>query len=184
MAGPGDADSCLETALPPAARGVSAMRGPGGGVPLGRTVGARDHGVVQRSGSVGTGVELARHGAPLRAELEERGHGGEARRRLRAAPPEASARPCNWNRRSEPTERPGVSHGGLRSGAAGSAMGRRRPDRRGGEAVLHRGNGSSALPDAAGGVHGHVGNIRQTRTRPRAEREDFVRSVSHRQASQ
>ncbi len=69
---------------------------------------------------------------------------------------------------------PGVSHGGLRSGAAGFAVGRRRPDRRGSEAVFHRGNGPPALSDAAGGVHGHVGGVRQTGSGTRAERADPV----------
>ena len=46
------------------------------------------------------------------------------------------------------------------------------------------GNGPSALPDTAGGVHGYVGDIRQAGTGTRAQHAVPVRSVSHRQASQ
>src|SRR5579872_3365819 len=169
-----DADASLETALPPAACGVSAVWGSGGGLPLGRAVGARDHGAFQRRGCDGEGIELAGHGAPLRAELEKRGHDCEASSGIRSAPSEAPASSRDWDRRSEPSKGPGVPHGGLRSGTAGSALGGRRPDRGGRGAVFHQGDGPSALPYVASVVYGHVGDIRQTGTGTRAEREDPV----------
>src|SRR6266545_4280747 len=169
-----DADASFKTALPPATGRVSAVRGSGGGLPLGRAVGARDYGFVQRGGRAGTRVELAGHGPPLRAELEERGYDSETGSGLRPASPETPAGACDRNRRSEPPEGPGVSHGGLRSGTAGPAVGRRRPDRRHGEAVFHQGNGPAALPDPAGGVHGYVGDVRQVGKGTRAQREDPV----------
>jgi hypothetical protein len=49
-------------------------------------------------------------------------------------------------------------------------LGRRRSDRGGSEAVFTQENGPPALPHATGGVHGHVGGIRQTRAGTRAER--------------
>src|ERR1051325_11238529 len=120
MAGSVDADAFLETALLPATSGVSAVRGSGGGLPLGRAVGARDYGACQRRGRVGERIELAGDGAPLRAELEECRHNCEASGGIRPTPLEPPASPCDWNRRSEPTQRPSVSHGGLRSGTARS----------------------------------------------------------------
>jgi len=51
-------------------------------------------------------------------------------------------------------------------------VGRRGSHRRGGEEVLHRGNGPPALPYAAGGLHGHVGTVRPVwyaTTRPNAQ---------------
>ena len=76
----------------------------------------------------------------------------------------------------------GLSDGGLRSGAAGAAVGRRRPDRASGETVFHERNGRAALPYAARHLHGHVGGIRQSGQRVCPQGADPVRSVPHRQA--
>lgn len=63
----------LETELPPAPGGVSPMRRAGGGLSVGRALGAGDHGLVPRGRSTGAGTELAGHGPTIQIELEERG---------------------------------------------------------------------------------------------------------------
>jgi hypothetical protein len=62
---------------------VPALRCAGGGLSLGRAVGASDDGVGQRRGDAGARTELAGHGARIRAELQERGDDREARRPVR-----------------------------------------------------------------------------------------------------
>ena len=103
-----DAEIALEIALPSTASGMPTVWGSRGGFSLGRAVGARDHDPVECSGRVSARMELAGNGAPVRLELEERGHDGETRRGLRPAEPEASAGPCDWNRRGELAEGPSV----------------------------------------------------------------------------
>ena len=78
VARPVDAEAALETALLPAPGGMSPLRSAGGRLSVGGALGAGHHGAVQCCGRVGAGVELAGHGARVRAELEKRGHDSEA----------------------------------------------------------------------------------------------------------
>jgi len=92
------AEAGLETALPSAPGGMPTMRGAGGGLSVGGAMGASDHGAVQCCGRVGAGVELARHGTPVRAELEMRGHDREAGGAVWAEAPCTAAGTCHWHR--------------------------------------------------------------------------------------
>src|ERR1039457_7203383 len=128
VAGSVHAGSAVGVALPSAASELSALWRPGGGLSVGRTLGASQHGIGPRGGQPGSGGELANHSTAVRPELEECGHDCEASGAIRAEASSAAAGPQDWNRRSEPAQRAGVFNGGLRSGAAGSAVGRGRPD--------------------------------------------------------
>ena len=68
-----DAESAVETALPPPSGRMPPVRAAGGGLSLGGPLGASDHGAVECGGETGAGVELAGNGSPVRIELEERG---------------------------------------------------------------------------------------------------------------
>ena len=81
------AQAAIEVALPPAAGGVSTLRGTGGRLSVGGTLGTGDHGAVQCCGRSGAGVELARHGARVRAELEKRGNYCKASGAIRVKAP-------------------------------------------------------------------------------------------------
>src|SRR5262249_61770955 len=72
MAGSGEAEFAVETALPPPPRRMPQVRLAGGGLSLGRAVGARDYGAVECGGDTGSGDGVARNGTPLPAEPEER----------------------------------------------------------------------------------------------------------------
>src|SRR5262249_28672830 len=98
MARSGDAEIAVETALPPPPRRMPQVRLAGGGLSLGRAVGARDYGAVECGGDTGSGGELARDGTPLRAELEERGDDCETGCRPWSAPSSAAARPYHRHR--------------------------------------------------------------------------------------
>src|SRR5713101_848796 len=87
-----DAETALETALPPPSSPMPQVRLAGGGLSLGRAVGPGDHGTVERGSDIGSGAELAGNGAPLRTELEERGDHCETGCRLWSAPSKATAR--------------------------------------------------------------------------------------------
>src|ERR1035437_1367807 len=82
-----DAETTVETALLPAARGVSALRGAGGRLSLGGTLGAGDHGALQCRGRAGARVELAGNRARVWVELEKRGDDCEAGGRVWAEAP-------------------------------------------------------------------------------------------------
>src|SRR5271169_2666337 len=90
-----DAEIAIETALPAPSRRMSPVRFAGGGLSLGRTVGARDHGAVECGSETGSGTELAGNGAPVWVELEERGDHREAGGEVRPAPSKASAGACH-----------------------------------------------------------------------------------------
>src|SRR6516225_3840115 len=66
-----DAEAAIDLALPSAAGGMSSLWGAGGGVSVGGAVGTSDYGPVQCGSGAGAGVELARHGARVWAELEK-----------------------------------------------------------------------------------------------------------------
>src|ERR1017187_7738914 len=87
-----DAEIAVETALPPASRGMPEVRRAGGGLSLGGAVGAGHLGSVQCGGETGAGVELAGNGAPVRTELEKRSHDCEAGGAVRVEKPVATAR--------------------------------------------------------------------------------------------
>src|ERR1039457_3747462 len=179
-----DAEIAVEAALPPTSSRMSEVRRAGGGLSLSGAVGAGHHGSVQCRGETGTGIELARDGTPVRPELEKRGHDCEAGGAVRVEKPVATARTRDRDRYGEPAQGPSLSHGGLRFGAAGSTVGGRRPDRGGGQVVLHQRNGAAALPYAPGHLYGYVGGIRQPGERTRTPGPDSVRPVPHRQAPQ
>src|SRR5215472_5428907 len=67
-----DAEGAIELALPSAVGGMSSLLGAGGGVSVGGAVVTSDYGPVQCGSGGGAGVELARHGARVWAELEKR----------------------------------------------------------------------------------------------------------------
>src|SRR5215471_16791045 len=134
-----DAEAAAETALPAATGKVPSLWRAGGGFSLGQAVGTGDYSPCQCRSGVGTGVELAGDGTAVRVGLEKRRQHRTPRGGLRIAASPAAAGAGDWNRRSESAEGTGVSDGGLRSGAAGVALGGRRSDRGGGEAVLHPG---------------------------------------------
>ena len=95
MAGFVDAEAAVEAVLSSAAGRVPALRGAGGGLPLGRAVGPCDHGARECGGHAGARIELAGHGAPVPTELEERGDDCEAGCGIWSATPGASAGACH-----------------------------------------------------------------------------------------
>src|SRR5260370_12285517 len=120
-----DAEIAIETALPSSAGRMPQVWSAGGGLSLGGPLGASDYGAGECGGETGAGVELAGNGSPVRFELEERGDHRETSGGIRSGSSSASAGACHWHRRGEPTEGAGLSDGGLPSGAADSAVGRR-----------------------------------------------------------
>src|ERR1035441_114921 len=68
-----DAKTTVEAALPPPSSRMPKVRRAGGGLSLGRAVGASDHGSVECGGETGSGVELAGDRPPVRLGLGERG---------------------------------------------------------------------------------------------------------------
>src|SRR5271157_2984373 len=133
-----DAEIAVKAALSPTSGRMPEMRRAGRGLSLGGAVGAGHLGSVQCGGETGARVELARDGAPVRTELEKRGYDCETGGAVRVEEPVAAPSPCHWDRRGEPAQGSSLSHGGLRFGAAGAAVGGRRPDRGSGPAILHR----------------------------------------------
>src|SRR5260370_42197547 len=93
-----DAESAVEGALPPARRKVPSVRGAGGGLSLGRALGASDDVAGECGGETGAGDELAGDGAPLWAELEERGNHHQAGGAIRVEEPGAACGACDWHR--------------------------------------------------------------------------------------
>src|SRR6516225_7635867 len=94
--------SFYRTVLPAAPRELSALWCAGGRLSLGRALGASDHGAVQCRGRAGTRVELARHGARIRVELEKRGYDCEAGGAVRIEAPRPAAGARHRHRRGEP----------------------------------------------------------------------------------
>src|SRR5664279_499853 len=97
MAGSIDAEITDEAAVPPATSRMSPVRLAGGGLSLGRTVGARDHHAFQRGSETGSGFELAGNGPSVWIELEERSDHREAGGGVWLAPSSASAGACHWH---------------------------------------------------------------------------------------
>jgi len=95
MAGSFDAEVAVDTALPPAPGPMPTVWSAGGGLSLGRTVGARDDGAVECGSQAGAGVELAGYRAPVRAELEKRGDDREAGGAVRIEAPARAAGACD-----------------------------------------------------------------------------------------
>src|ERR1017187_209984 len=98
-----DAKTTVEAALPPPSSRMPKVRRAGGGLSLGRAVGASDHGSVECGGETGWGVEWAGARPPVRLELEERGEHCEAGGAVRVEKPCASAGACHWHRSEEHT---------------------------------------------------------------------------------
>src|SRR5712691_7681648 len=93
-----DAGAAVEAALPSAPRKVPALRGAGGGLSLGRALGASDDLAGECGGETGAGVELAGDGARVWAELEERGDHRQAGGAIRVEEPGAAGGACDWHR--------------------------------------------------------------------------------------
>src|SRR5882757_5006262 len=92
------AEIAIEIALPAPSGGMPQVRLAGGGLSLGRAVGAGDYGAVECGRDIGSGDELAGNCAPLRAELEERGNDCETGCHLWSAPSRASTRAYHRHR--------------------------------------------------------------------------------------
>src|SRR5438045_2040545 len=67
-----DAEIAVETALSPSSSPMPQVWLAGGGLSLGRAVGAGDYGAVECGSDIGSGDELARDGAPLFPPRTER----------------------------------------------------------------------------------------------------------------
>src|SRR5664279_2793947 len=92
-----DAEIAVEATLQPPSGRMPPVRRAGGGLSLGGTVGASDHGAVGRGGESGGGHELAGNGPPVRLELAERGDAREAGCGVRVETPCASTGACHWH---------------------------------------------------------------------------------------
>src|SRR6266446_9914008 len=97
VAGSVDAEAADEAALSPAPREVPALRGAGGGLSVGRALGASDDIAGECGSGAGAGVELAGDGAPVWAELEERGEYRQAGGAIRLEEPGAAGGACDWH---------------------------------------------------------------------------------------
>ena len=86
MAGSSDEAEPIDSALPSATSGVSAVRDTSGGFSVGRALGTGDAGAGQRGGEVGARAELARYGAAIWTELEDGGRDSATSSALWVAP--------------------------------------------------------------------------------------------------
>src|SRR6266478_828078 len=92
-----DAGAAVEAALPSAPRPMPSLRGAGGGLSLGRALGASDDVAGECGGETGAGDELAGDGAPLWTELEGRGNHHQAGGAIRVEEPGAACGACDWH---------------------------------------------------------------------------------------
>src|SRR5437899_9471750 len=83
---------------------MPSLRGAGGGLSLGRALGASDDVAGECGSETGAGVELAGDGAPVWAELEERGDYRQAGGAIRLEEPGAAGGACDWLQSGSPNK--------------------------------------------------------------------------------